>query len=125
MLNRTSRIVRGDDYRSAVRRGRRSATAHVVVSVLPRSGTEPTRFGFIVSKAVGNAVTRNLVRRRCKAIAHDLLPEHPVGLDIVIRALPAAAQADWLTLVADVTRCLDRSLASLSGVAVSERVRKA
>jgi ribonuclease P protein component len=79
--------------------------------VVRRPESEPTRFGFIVSKAVGNAVTRNFLRRRFKGIAHDIVLVHPTGYDVAIRALPAAAQADWLTLVADVTRSFDRSAA--------------
>ena len=113
MLARANRIVRGEDYRSVVRRGRRSATAHVVVSVVRRPvGAEPgpTRFGFIVAKTVGNAVTRNTVRRRFKAIAHELLTEVPSGHDVVIRALPAAAQAGWPTLLEDVSRSFARGV---------------
>jgi ribonuclease P protein component len=83
------------------------------VSVVPREGAVPTRFGFIVSKAVGNAVTRNTVRRRLKAIAHDLLSANPAGYDVVIRALPAAAQAPWPTLFADVSRSFGRSVRSI------------
>jgi ribonuclease P protein component len=113
VLARANRIVRGDDYRSVVRRGRRSATAHAVVSVVRRpveSSGEPTRFGFIVAKTVGNAVTRNTVRRRLKAIAHELLVETPVGYDVVVRALPAAAQATWPTLLGDVSRSYARGV---------------
>lgn len=111
MLARANRIVRGDDYRSIVRRGRKSATAHVVVSVVRHPGASgPTRFGFIVAKTVGNAVTRNLVRRRLKAIAHGLLADVPVGHDVVIRALPAAAQAGWPTLLEDVSRSFARGV---------------
>ena len=117
MLAKGNRIVRGDDYRSVVRRGRRSATAHVVVSVVRRSGdgsggadAGPTRFGFIVAKTVGNAVTRNLIRRRLKAIAHGLLADAPVGYDVVVRALPAAAQAGWPTLLEDVSRSFARGV---------------
>ncbi|WP_144711723.1 ribonuclease P protein component [Curtobacterium pusillum] len=109
MLARANRIVRGDDYRSVVRRGRKSATAHVVVSVVHRAAG-PTRFGFIVAKTVGNAVTRNLVRRRLKAIAHGLLVEIPDGYDVVVRALPAAAQAGWPTLLEDVSRSCARGV---------------
>ncbi|PZE25993.1 MULTISPECIES: ribonuclease P protein component [unclassified Curtobacterium] len=116
MLARANRIVRGDDYRTVVRRGRRSATAHAVVSVVVRADADPTRFGFIVSKAVGNAVTRNLVRRRLKAIAHELVVDHPSGLDVVVRALPAAAQAGWPTLIADVRQCFSRSMSQSKGV---------
>ena len=82
---------------------RRAAGAEV-----PPDG--PTRFGFIVAKTVGNAVTRNSVRRRLKAIAHGLLTEVPTGHDVVIRALPAAAQATWPTLLGDVSRSLARGL---------------
>lgn len=116
MLARANRIVRGDDYRSVVRRGRRSATAHAVVSVVRRTTGDPsidagpTRFGFIVAKTVGNAVTRNLVRRRLKAIAHGLLVDVPVGYDVVVRALPAAAQAAWPTLLEDVSRSCARGV---------------
>ncbi|WP_144761379.1 ribonuclease P protein component [Curtobacterium sp. 9128] len=112
MLARGNRIVRGDDYRNTVRRGRRSATANVVVSVVRRPATDagPTRFGFIVAKTVGNAVTRNLVRRRLKAIAYELLVSVPSGHDVVVRALPAAAQAGWPTLLEDVSRSFARGV---------------
>ncbi len=68
----------------------------------------PARFGFIVSKQVGTAVTRNTVRRRLKAICAELLPEVPVGADVVLRALPAAAAATYADLSADVVRCVRR-----------------
>lgn len=118
MLARANRVVRGDDYRNIVRRGRKCATAHVVVSVRarPDDAGAPARFGFIVSKGVGNAVTRNRIRRRLKAIAHDrLVSTHPSGIDVVVRALPAAAQATWLTLVADVSLGIDRGVRAASG----------
>lgn len=112
MIARANRIVRGDDYRSTVRGGRRSATGNVVVSVVRRrvDAEGPTRFGFIVAKTVGNAVTRNLVRRRLKGIAHELLQTHPTGYDVVVRALPAAPQATWPTLLEDVSRSFARGV---------------
>ncbi|WP_022902697.1 ribonuclease P protein component, partial [Curtobacterium sp. B8] len=57
-----------------------------------------------------HAVTRNLVRRRLKAIAHELLAQTPTGYDVVIRALPAAAQAGWPTLLGDVSRSFARGV---------------
>ena len=58
----------------------------------------PARFGFVVTKKVGNAVTRNLVRRRLKAVSRELVDGGLVGVDVVVRALPASADSHWTTL---------------------------
>ena len=55
--------------------------------------------GFVVSKAVGNAVARNRVKRQLRHIARDRIATLPIGSSLVIRANPAAAGAD--TLAAD------------------------
>jgi ribonuclease P protein component len=69
------------------------------------------RFGFIVSKQVGSAVTRNTVRRRLKALCLQELPGVRAGSDVVIRALPSAATADFAALRTEVARCLARRAA--------------
>ncbi len=66
----------------------------------PNGGTP--RFGFIVAKTVGNAVVRNRVRRRLKAIAHELAPELPTGAEFVFRALPPAAVARFSDLKSEI-----------------------
>lgn len=73
----------------------------------------PTAFGFIVSKAVGNAVTRNLVKRRLREIAALSLKEHPEGLAVVVRALPAAATADFAGLGSDYRKAFSAAVARL------------
>ena len=79
-------------------------TTHAVF----HSPDSPARFGFIVSKAVGNAVTRNLVRRRLKSIVRERLHAGFAGADIVFRAHPASATAPYSRLRADVLRALER-----------------
>ncbi len=49
------------------------------------------RVGFVVSRAVGNAVTRNRVKRRLRHLANAQLEHTPPGTDLVVRALPRAA----------------------------------
>ena len=49
------------------------------------------RVGFVVSKAIGNAVARNRVKRRLRALVRDRLPEVDPQIDWVVRALPPAA----------------------------------
>lgn len=114
MLAKANRITRGLDYRTTVRRGARFTEAHTVTYIRPNPDSEAIRFGFIVSKAVGNAVRRNLVRRRLKAAAYEVLPQivpsapAGAGIDIVIRALPASAEAPWASLHAEVSRATSR-----------------
>ena len=108
MLSRPNRITRGADYKAVVRRGARCAGAHTVTYVRTSDDDHAARFGFIVSKQVGSAVTRNTVRRRLKALCSQELAGVRAGSDIVIRALPSAATADFASLHAEVARCLAR-----------------
>lgn len=84
--------------------------------------SDAARFGYIVSKSVGNAVTRNLVRRRMKSITESLLHQGFSGSDIVFRALPASAAAPYPELEAEVLRGIDRALRSSASGAVSGAV---
>lgn len=113
MLARPNRLTHGADYRLVVRRGDRCGGSRTITSVLSTGGDRGPRFGFIISKQVGTAVVRNTVRRRLKAICAEVLAAVPPGTDVVIRALPASATADFLELRADVMRCI-RRLATVS-----------
>jgi len=64
--------------------------------------------GFVVSRAVGNAVMRNAVRRRLRQLSRERLAQLPPGAEVVVRALPAAAAATYADLGADLDRCLQR-----------------
>ncbi|KIP51303.1 ribonuclease P protein component [Leucobacter komagatae] len=96
-----------------MRTGNRVGGAYCITYAVPRSAEETherhARFGYIISKAVGNAVTRNLVRRRMKAITDELILEGTVGADIVFRALPKAAQASFAELRREMRRAVERA----------------
>ncbi|MET0412569.1 MAG: ribonuclease P protein component [Polyangiaceae bacterium] len=112
MLARPNRLTRGAEYKAVVRRGSRCASVNTVTYVLPASADDrATRFGFIVSKQVGSAVVRNTIRRRLKAVCLEALPSVRPGTEVVIRALPGAADAAFSDLRAEVTRCLARRAA--------------
>jgi ribonuclease P protein component len=100
MLAASHRLRSGADFTHTVRSGVRQGRRNVVLYAVDSPG-RPSRFGFIVSKSVGNAVTRNLVKRRLREAAASSLRRHPAGVDVVVRALPASAQAPWEELSRD------------------------
>ena len=62
----------------------------------------------MVSKAVGNAVVRNRVKRRLRHLAREHLASLPGSAVLVVRALPAAGTASAAERRADLSRCLER-----------------
>nr|WP_275588449.1 ribonuclease P protein component [Microlunatus panaciterrae] len=82
------------DFRATVRNGVRVGRATLVLHARASSEADaPVRVGFVVSKAVGNAVTRNRVKRRLRHLVRDELVATPPGSRFVVRALPPAAVA--------------------------------
>ncbi|WP_308466753.1 ribonuclease P protein component [Rathayibacter soli] len=108
MLAKGNRVTRGADYRAVVRRGAKSSSQHLVTYAQRVAGSSTVRFGFIVGKTVGIANRRNLVRRRLKALSAQLLPTLVPGTDVVIRALPGAAEVSWATLQEEVFRTVGK-----------------
>ena len=74
------------------------------------NGAGNPRLGLSVSKKVGNAVKRNLVRRRLKEIFRSAASELPRGVDIVVSARPASVGADFADLSDEFRRALDKLL---------------
>ncbi|WP_354641575.1 ribonuclease P protein component [Kitasatospora camelliae] len=128
MLPSENRLRRRQDFSTAVKRGRRAGRPLLVVHLNRDGGlpgrTDPhrdssphaaeglpsARAGFVVSKAVGPAVTRNLVKRRLRHLVRERLDRLPEGSLIVVRALPGAAAASYLDLEHDLDAALRRLL---------------
>lgn len=72
----------------------------------PLQVSSPVRFGFVVSKAVGHAPRRNLVKRRLRSLAASVTAR--LEGDVVFRALPTAATSTWESLAHDVSTCIEK-----------------
>ncbi|MBL1073239.1 ribonuclease P protein component [Nocardia sp. 2] len=133
MLPEPFRLHRRTDFSRTVRQGRRIGRRDLVVHVLLHDDHQSTdvgspvirvggpRFGLIVSKAVGPAVVRHRVARRLRHICASLAAELPDGADVVIRALPGAAQAP----TAELHRQMSSGLRKLGTTTVSREVDSA
>ncbi len=103
---------RSFDFERAVRRGARAGRSTVVVHLARTADrTDGPLVGLVVSKAVGNAVHRNLVKRRLRGVAAAHVDELPADALVVLRALPASATADYARLDRDVSRGMHKALA--------------
>lgn len=66
---------------------------------------ELPRCGFAVSKAVGNAVARNRVKRWLREATRERVPAR--AADLVFSARPGSAQSDYGTISIEVVRLLE------------------
>jgi len=109
VLAAEQRLRDSDDFRRTVRSGRRAGGAALVVHLRVDDGAPSSpRAGFVVSKAVGNAVVRNRVKRRLRAIVKDFLSDLPPSSALVVRALAPSASLGSAELRTELARCLER-----------------
>lgn len=96
-----------------MRRGRSSGRARLVVHLHRAGQGRRPRAGFVVSKAVGNAVVRHRVTRRLRHLVAPRLSALPADALLVVRALPPAAAADSAALAVDLDAGLSGALRKL------------
>jgi ribonuclease P protein component len=100
------RLRRSSEIAFVRRRGRRLSVA-TLTGYGMQVAKDGERLAVTVSKDVGNAVIRNLVRRRVLG-ALDSLPPPAAAMRFVFVAKPAAAQESYARLAADVAEVVAR-----------------
>jgi len=103
------RLKQRADFLAAAAAGRKAAAAAFVLQARERIDSGPARFGFTVSKKVGNSVERNRVRRRLREIVR-LAPagNMKVGHDYVLIGRRAALRAPFERMARDFEGALRR-----------------
>ena len=94
-MRKELRLRRRKEFDSVFRRGRIWANDLLVVRTLPNE-LEHNRYGFVISKRLGKAVTRNRVRRRLREGIRSLSLRP--GWDVVISGKTPASQAGFQEL---------------------------
>ena len=85
-----------------------------VLLVRPREDGDPAmRIGITVTRKIGNAVVRNRMKRRFRALARETLPEHGVsGADHVLIGRAGGVERAYLNLASELRRALKKVAAA-------------
>ena len=92
----------------AANAGKRAPMPGFVLLMRPRGdGDEAMRIGFTVTKKIGNAVVRNRMKRRLRALARSLLPVKGVrGADHVLIGRQGGIERDYALLESELGKAL-------------------
>jgi ribonuclease P protein component len=95
----------------AANRGLRIARPGFVLLAQP-NGSESTRYGITVTKKIGNAVVRNRMKRRFRALLRELLPVQGLpGHDHVLIGREGGVERDFALLREELAAALARAAA--------------
>jgi ribonuclease P protein component len=106
MMRSERSLTTARQFQAVHGQGRSWASGPVVLKAMP-NGCDFSRYGFSVSRRVGNAVTRNRIKRRLREVlrARRLLP----GWDCVFIAKASAAGSTYAALEDSVVGTLLRA----------------
>lgn len=102
-------ITKRSDFLAA-NRGKRYATPGFVLLVRDRQDESSNiRLGITITKKVGNAVVRNRMRRRFRALAQELLADKgKAGADHVLIGRDSGIERDFDALRSDLVKALGK-----------------
>jgi ribonuclease P protein component len=102
------RLTDSPEFERVYRQGTAYRGRLFSVHAFPNEHGTP-RLGLSISRKVGNAVTRNAVRRRLREVFYSCVSELSGNLDLVVSAKPAAAEATFEELREEFGKSFDRS----------------
>ena len=101
------RLVRRSEFLAA-NAGKRVPMPGFVLLVRPRGDDDPAMgVGFTVTRKIGNAVVRNRMKRRFRALAREILPEVGIaGADHVLIGRSGGLERDYGLLGTELRKAL-------------------
>ncbi len=91
------RLRRSSDFQHVRQKGKSYASPIMVLAFL-RNELDHSRFGFVVSKRLGNAVKRNKIKRRMREATRVRTLQIKPGFDVVFIARQRINQATFIEI---------------------------
>ncbi|EKN69919.1 ribonuclease P [Neobacillus bataviensis LMG 21833] len=105
-MKKEFRIKKNKDFQIAFQKGQSFANRQFVVYALKKEGQDFFRIGLSVSKKIGNAVTRNRIKRYVRQSIHELHDQVSQENDYVIIARKPTAEMDFFEVKKSLTHVL-------------------
>ena len=94
-MNKRNRVKKNEDFQAVFKKGTSVANRQFVVYTLTKPEQPELRIGLSVSKKIGNAVTRNQVKRYIRQAFTELRDDLNQQTDYVIIARQPTATMDF------------------------------
>ncbi|HLR08646.1 MAG TPA: ribonuclease P protein component [Bacillota bacterium] len=85
-MKKAYRIKKNKEFQAVFRQGKSFANRQLVIYYMTKSDQNHFRIGLSVGKKIGNAVTRNRIKRYLRQAFLDLEPQILSNVDIIIIA---------------------------------------
>lgn len=110
VADQSTRLKKRAEFLRVAAKGRKAPMPGLVLQALERGDADVARFGFTVTKKVGNSVVRNRVRRRLREVVRIVGREQALeGTDIVVIGRSGTRGRRFESLLADYRKALSKA----------------
>jgi ribonuclease P protein component len=114
-MKKKNRIKKNEEFQAVFQKGKSSANRQFVLYCLEKPGQPDFRIGLSVSKKIGNAVTRNRIKRMIRQVFTELKEFIDSEKDFVIIARKPCADMTYEELKSSMLHVMRRSGMRLPG----------
>jgi len=105
-MRKEYRVKKNEDFQEVFKKGKSVANRQFVVYTLKKPEQSHFRIGLSVSKKIGNAVTRNQIKRYVRQVFHEFDGYIHNDLDYIIIARKPTADMDYFEVQKSLTHVL-------------------
>lgn len=94
-MKKKNRIKKNEDFQKVFKHGKSMANRQFVIYMLDQPEEKEFRLGLSVSKKIGNAVTRNRIKRLIRQVFMEEKENLKTGIDYIVIARNPASEMNY------------------------------